>query len=271
MNGLIKLVDKQEKRVKTKLRCKNGHTWKDVVYTSSALSFTPPLCPKCLKKGIRAVGKPVPIVPLRTRAKSLAKAVTVTPLRYLVAKPVCFVAKYLVAKPVVFSAKVGWFTTKLGAWTAFLPVRLAWGIVSFPFRLAGAILHRIANPVPKVVVIQDSGLPGFVGDEGTFGAQAEEREYCEECGHERCEECDGCHECEDEDEGDEPGFLAEDEGDEPGFLAEDVKSVNDEPGFLAETSVNDEPGFLAETPRAGFAPEAPLARMARRFKNYGQR
>lgn len=251
MKGLIKLVDKQEKRVKTKLRCKNGHTWKDVVFTSSALSFTPPLCPKCLKKGIRAVGKPVPIVPLRTRAKSLAKAVTVTPLKYLVAKPVCFVAKYLVAKPVVFSAKVGWFTTKLGVWTSLLPVRLAWGIVSFPFKLAGAILHRIANPVPKVVVIQDSGLPGFVGDEATFGAteQHEQHECCGECGEcggEICESCGVCHECEEEEE--EPGFVAEDEGDEPGFLAEDepVKSVNDEPGFLAETPRSDQTGFAPE-------------------------
>ena len=134
-------------------------------------------------------------------------------------------------------------------WTAFLPVRLAWGIVSFPFKLAGAILHRIANPVPKVVVIQDSGMPGFVSNDEAFGAQPETHEYCEECGHERCEECGGCHECEDECE-DEPGFLADedDEDDEPGFLAEDV---NDErTGFAPE----------AKSDMAGFAPEGGFLR-----------
>jgi hypothetical protein len=204
--SFMQMLRTSQNRVKTKLRCEHGHVWKDVIFTSSVLSYEPPLCPKCLKMGIKTVGKPLPIVPFRTKVKNLAKALTITPLKYLVAKPVCFAAKYLVAVPTVFVAKYlvatpVVFGAKLGAFAFFKamwPFWMSYLVLSFPFRLAGAFLHRLANPMPQVVVMRDSGMAGFVGSEpsnvpaetwikeiasGETGFVEDVDECCEDCEH----------------------------------------------------------------------------------------
>ena len=144
------------KRPKTKLRCsKCGYRWKEVVFTSSVLDH-PPYCPKCARKGIKAVGEPVKVVPLRKRLKSLAKAVLVKPVYYGALMPL----KYAVLKPSLLGLRAGWWTLKMKLWAASLPFRAAFWLVALPFRT----VNRLLAPPPKVIVL--GGCP----DENRLGS-----------------------------------------------------------------------------------------------------
>ena len=220
------------KRPKTRLKCtKCGYRWKEVVYTSSVL-VNPPLCPKCAKKGVRGVGKPVKVLPLRKRVKNLAKAILVKPVYYGALVPL----KYTVLKPSLLGLKAGWWSLKMKLFLASLPFRAAWWGVALPFR----VVNRLLAPPPKVIYLggedQRTGFLDTSSDGLGDWEDEDDESYCPECGYgpfeSKCEECGF---------GGEPGFAPEDTG-RTGFAAE-TASRREEPTFGA--SRREEPTFGA--------------------------
>jgi len=283
------------KRPKTKLRCsKCGYRWKEVVYTSSTMGSTPPYCPKCAQKGIRAIGKRRKIVPLRKRVTGLIRNVVGKPLYYGAWLPV----KYSVIKPSLFGVRVGWWSLKMKLWAVSLPLRAAWWVVKLPYR----IVEKLLAPPPKVIVLPSdapASMSGFVGETqrggfteptapanpGTAGFRKEDPKTsqhhpraCPRCGNyvigEHCNNCEWGQDCVKCPYCGDLAFVASDgecfncyyEGAEDvagGFTPEPTGST----GFAPEPTTA-EPCFGAETSKAGFASEGGF-RHNRRFKNFG--